>query len=338
MMDMRYALRNGDRTNNNGVLIGTGEMTHHGVQVGVEGDFATCPVCKSGGVVVNDCYPAFSVMGKQILVEGARVNCKCAVKPIVIASQNDFTIEVTRGGGMRSPADSAAAEPMEASNKLVEGAPRATSEDDPALICQNMSNAEFYATMNRLRDKAVRLLGDRLAELKRWNRADQNKVRLWFGNAKEDTRETLRDGLARMREITRGLTDRNYERHTVEGLARVGCVPRAKEGEIPSVASVCKPDRTFTIFIGDLFCHMEEENTRYDGIHRLKDSKLITLVHEISHFPAAMDSRDIWYYPSVSQKRAAEQNELCIEMADNIACYVVNIPNWLHSGPVWRPR
>ncbi|WP_458762326.1 M35 family metallo-endopeptidase [Cupriavidus basilensis] len=337
MMNLRCALRDGDRTSNNGMLMGTGEMTHHGARVGVEGDFATCPVCKSGGTVTNDCYPAFSLMDKQILVEGARVNCKCAVKPIVIASQNTFTIQVTRGGHMHLPADSAAAAPVEASNKLVAGVPRETSENDPTLICQNMSNAEFYATMNRLRDKAVRLMGDRLVELDRWSRADQDKVRLWFGNAREDTRETLRDGLARMREIMRGLTDRNYERQTKEALARAGCVPRAKDGEIPSVASVCKPDRTFTIFFSDVFCRMEEENMRYDGIHRLKDSKLVTLVHEVSHFPAAMDSGDDWYYPSISQQRAAEQNEFCIKMADNIACYVVNIPKWLDTGPVWRP-
>lgn len=259
MMDIRCALRNGDRTSNNGVLIGTGEMTQDGVQVGVEGDFATCPVCKSGGTVTNDCYPAFSLMDKQVLVEGARVNCKCAVKPFVIASQNTFTIQVTHGGRTPMPTHSAVAEPVEASNKLVEGARQSTPEDDPTLICQNMSNAEFYSTMNRLRDKAVRLMGDRLVELDRWNRADQDKVRLWFGNAREDTRETLRDGLARMREIMRGLTDRNYERQTKEALARVGCVPRAKGDEIPEAASICKPDGTYSIFIGHLFCTMPDE-------------------------------------------------------------------------------
>lgn len=274
MTDIRCALRNGDRTSNNGMLIGTGDMIEDGAQVGVEGDFATCPVCKSGGAVTNDCYPAFSLMDKQILVEGARVNCKCAVKPFVIASQNTFTIQVTRGGRAPVPTHSAAAAPVEASNKLVEGAPQSTPEDDPMLICQNMSNAEFHATMNRLRDKAVRLLGDRLVELERWNRADQDKVRLWFGNAREDTRETLRDGLARMREIMRGLTDRNYERYTVEGLTRVGCVPRAKDGELPPAAAVCKPDGTYTIFIGDIFCRTDAEANSIHGAPFDKESKL----------------------------------------------------------------
>ncbi|WP_420992291.1 M35 family metallo-endopeptidase [Cupriavidus sp. 30B13] len=336
MMDMRRALRDGDRTSNNGTLVGTGVMTHHGAQLGVEGDIATCPVCHSSGMVTNDCHPSFSVMGKQVLVEGARVNCLCADKPLVIASQDDFTIEVNRGGLIHSPVAGAVAVPVAASNKLTEGMARETPTDDPALICQNMSNAEFYATMNRLRDKAVRLLGDRLAELERWNTADQDKVKLWFGNAREDTRERLRGGMARMRQIMRGLTDRNYERYTVEGLARVGCVPRAREGEIPSIAAVCKPDETYTIFIGDFFCRMQEENNRYDGVPFDLDSKLTTLIHEVSHFPGAMNAEEPQYSIKKSRERTAK-GEFGIDNADSIAAYVANIPNWDGYHPVWRP-
>ncbi|WP_454733610.1 MULTISPECIES: M35 family metallo-endopeptidase [Cupriavidus] len=335
MMDMRRALRNGDRTSSNGTLIGTGAMTHHGVRLGVDGDIATCPACQGSGVVTNDCQPSFSVMGTQVLVEGARVNCKCADKPVVIASQDDFTIEVNRGG-IRPPAGSAAA-PVAASNKLTEGAPRETAADDPALICQNMSNAEFYATMNRLRDKAVRLLGDRLAELERWNTADQDKVRLWFGNAREDTRERLRGGMARMRQIMRGLTDRNYERYTVAGLARVGCVPRAREDELPPTASVCKPDGTYMIFIGDIFCRTDAEANSIHGVPFNKESKLTILIHEISHFPLAMDSRDTWSSIRISMEKAVARDEFCINNADNISYYVANIPNWTGNVPVWRP-
>ncbi|CAG9173457.1 hypothetical protein LMG23992_02458 [Cupriavidus laharis] len=99
MPDIRYALRNGDATSTGGILIATGDsMFHHGVKVGVEGDYATCPACKAGGPVMNDCYPAFGLHGKQILVSGARVYCKCAKRPVVQPSQSDFTIEVNRSG------------------------------------------------------------------------------------------------------------------------------------------------------------------------------------------------------------------------------------------------
>ncbi|MHA3015796.1 PAAR domain-containing protein [Cupriavidus necator H16] len=99
MPDIRYALKNGDPTSTGGQLMAhTNHMIHHGVSVGVEGDIATCPACKSSGSVVNDCYPAFDLFGKQILVSGARVNCQCADKPFVFPTQNDFTIEVSRSG------------------------------------------------------------------------------------------------------------------------------------------------------------------------------------------------------------------------------------------------
>lgn len=99
MPDIRYALKNGDPTSTDGQLIAhTTHMIHHGVSVGVEGDIATCPACKSTGPVFNDCYPAFDLFGKQILVSGARVNCRCVDKPVVFHTQNDFTIEVSRSG------------------------------------------------------------------------------------------------------------------------------------------------------------------------------------------------------------------------------------------------
>lgn len=99
MSDNRYALRNGDKTSTNGVLIATGvSVFHHDAMVGVQGDYATCPACKAGGPVMNDCYPAFEINGKQILVTGARVYCKCPTHPTVTHSRTDFIIEVNRDG------------------------------------------------------------------------------------------------------------------------------------------------------------------------------------------------------------------------------------------------
>ncbi|MBF6986300.1 PAAR domain-containing protein [Cupriavidus sp. IK-TO18] len=99
MVDNRCALRNGDKTSTNGVLIATGRSVfHRDAIVGVEGDHATCPACKAGGPVMNDCYPAFDIDGKQVLVTGARVHCKCAINPIVTHSRSDFVIEVNRSG------------------------------------------------------------------------------------------------------------------------------------------------------------------------------------------------------------------------------------------------
>lgn len=113
MPDIRYALKNGDKTTTGGILIASaGMMTHHGQPVAVEGDIATCPACKRSGKVFNDCRPNFDLMGKQLLVSGARVYCGCARQPLVIPSQSDFSLEVSAGSapaaGASKPAGAAA--------------------------------------------------------------------------------------------------------------------------------------------------------------------------------------------------------------------------------------
>ncbi|CAJ0714610.1 hypothetical protein R1479_01686 [Ralstonia mannitolilytica] len=102
MTDRRCALRHGDTTSTGGVLIATGQGKHRGIQLAVEGDLATCPACRSIGQVVNDCHPAFALKGKQVLVEGARVYCRCANPPTCFASQNSFTIVVNRAGDLNT--------------------------------------------------------------------------------------------------------------------------------------------------------------------------------------------------------------------------------------------
>lgn len=234
------------------------------------------------------------------------------------------------------PAASALGEEIPVSNKQTDQ--RSTLIDDPDLICPNMTNSEFYATMNRLRDKAVKLLGDRLQELESWSNADQDKVALWFGNTTSQTRETLTDGLSRIREIMRGLTDKNYERYSDEALKRTGCVPNPRRDGPPASASVCKRDGTYTIFIGPIFCKTDDEMQRADGVPYDVDSKLLVLIHEISHFPQAMNSEDHFYTVTYSKIRARMRDEFCISNADNIASYVINMPNWrFGKEPVWRP-
>ncbi|WP_368667208.1 hypothetical protein [Cupriavidus taiwanensis] len=128
-------------------------MTHLGKRVAVHGTFATCPRCKEGGPALNNCEPAFTIMGKTVLVEGARVYCKCASKPYVIASQKTFTIEV--GSIEQTSANDLSGEHMlpESRQKLVDTSTDSLG-DDADRICPNMSNAEFQAHIMRLKPLA----------------------------------------------------------------------------------------------------------------------------------------------------------------------------------------
>lgn len=337
MSDLREALRHGDVTSTGGMLTSTVVgFGHEGVPVAAEGDHATCPACKAGGPVQNDADVPFTLPdGRRLLVRGARVMCLCADKPVVIPSQHHFVVEVRGPGHVYRPARLTHV-PMAA--ERLTGDRAGMLVDDTERICSNMSNAEFHATMMRLRDRAVGLMGSRLEELARWNEADRDKVRLWFGDASDSTRKTLRDGLTRMREIMGRLRETNFERYSEEGVRRVGCVPRARDGEIEATASVCKPDGTYSIFVGEKFCLLDDERNHIEtGIPFESDSKLTVLIHEISHFPLAMNSDD--HQPSFRFSRAAARRShaFCIENADSISAYVANIPNWQGNTPVWRP-
>ncbi|MFX3546066.1 hypothetical protein [Ralstonia mannitolilytica] len=134
------------------------------------------------GYLVNDAYPAFGLPGGgQLAIQGAWIFCKCASPPRAIASTDKFRVAVNRAGsGMPVPvsAKSAFTAPLGDHNRvplpsssLKETDQKSTLEDDPQLICPNMSNAEFAQMVMQRRDKAVSLIDKRLTELAGWSTA-----------------------------------------------------------------------------------------------------------------------------------------------------------------------
>ncbi|WP_439894298.1 hypothetical protein ACS7SF_22290 (plasmid) [Ralstonia sp. 25C] len=324
---MRAALKDGDRTTTGGVLISSVVgCSHHGVAVGQEGDYATCPACKAGGPVFNDAYPHFTLQsGKQILVRGAKVMCRCENKPLVIPSQHTMNIEVNRQGVTQSSVGQRTYAPPivgrseyapHASEKVTNQ--RSSLEDHPELICPNMSNAEFAELVMKRCAELARRTQVRLNELKRWNAQDQSGVVLWFGVADSQTRQTLLDGLGRMLSIFKTLKPENFVRWSETSLTHVGCAPGRPKGETrPLAAAVCKPDTaTHTIAIALEFCKFPEDDD-------IKDSQLLTLAHEVSHFHDTMDTIDDYYSIWTSIRLAREKSPICIRIADSVAGYIV---------------
>ncbi|MDF3887594.1 M35 family metallo-endopeptidase [Cupriavidus basilensis] len=322
MIDMRRALQNGDPTSNQGILIGSSDSTNHGKRLAVEGDFATCPVCKDGGPVFNDCDTHTSLMGKPLLVEGARVYCKCPTKPFVIATQNTMTVQVNRGMGAPAAGISPAVTPMraeipEAVNKLASEPSKGDYAESQTLICPNMTNEAFASLAMKLcADLAIRT-GIRLTQLRRWNAEDQRNVVTWFGVADEDTRKTLTNGLGRMKAVFEALTPSNFVRYSATALEYVGCIPKPGAEHRQLLAAVCKPDvKTRTIAIALKFCQIDDDNDR-------QDSKLLTIAHEVSHFSDTMDTHDDHYFLWNAIALARKKSPLCIRNADNVAGYIV---------------
>ena len=75
--DTRYLIGEGDKTGTGGYQSASSTSTNMGKRIALEGDYASCPACKAGGPVYNDCDPRWYENGKAVLVEGSRVFCQC---------------------------------------------------------------------------------------------------------------------------------------------------------------------------------------------------------------------------------------------------------------------
>ena len=320
----RSLLLKGDVSSAGGVVL-EGEETpkHYGTPLTYIGARVHCPACKSEGVIAarGPRWP-HSNMGKEQALEGDICVCKCQPFPVMVASQFTSYEEFDSYHLQKMEFDEQGKPLATTSSKLADVAD-SNAVTDEGLICPNMTNDQFFATMLRLRDKAVRLVDDRLAGLKRWNPQDQALVKRWFGVANDATHEHLPIGLQRVRSILSSLTAANFYRFSLEAVHKTGCVPRS-DG-IGTVAAVCGPDGLHGIFFYPGFCLLPDEQTDFKGTPLHGDSKLLTLIHEVTHFTDAMGSRDVWYSTKLSMLRAADVNQFCIENADNIASYVVGV-------------
>jgi len=326
MEDMRPGLRHGDLTTTGGVIIATGRMRFHGREVAAEGDLATCPACKSMGYLVNDAYPAFGLPGgRQLAIQGAWIFCNCANPPRAIASTDKFRVAVNRAESVTpAPADAPPfAAPPGASNQapfhpssLKETDRKSTLEDDPELICPNMTNTEFARMVIKRRDKAVSLIDKRIVELTGWSPAAKARVAQWFGKSDSATRDYLAGGLSRIRQVLAELTPSNFVRYSEAAMAHVGCVSDSKK-KLGVVAEVCAPDTaTHTIAIHLDFCELR------DFAYSM-DSQVSTLIHEVSHFHDTMSTGDPVYFMRKCRDLAKSSPEITLHNADSIAGYVI---------------
>jgi hypothetical protein len=193
-------------------------------------------------------------------------------------------------------------------------------------ICPNMTNKEFATSTLKLRDLAVDYITKkRLPELERWDEEAQARAKTWFGIADQGIREHLRKGLTACVRVLRGLEARNFVRFTAGGKL-VTCV---LDNGFGTVAAVCKPDiATHTIAIALPFCEFRYDNRTIFETEQVLDgdSRLLTLIHEVTHFDDTFSSDDIWYGTSNSRDQVNDKNLAKLRInADSIAAYVLGI-------------
>ena len=312
-----------------------------GHQAALIGGRAYCEGCHSIGVIAKAGGPRRQILhGAEVALEGDVVLCQCATpQPLVSALQSSFhcddgaadsagamlTLAVLQAGGLAVHSGSEVAH----KKAVDENFSHAAEHEPTEAICPNMTNRQFTEQVLKLRDIAVDIISkERLPELERWDRAAQDRMRMWFGQATPEVRDYLRKGTTACERVLRGLVAQNFVRYSEANSQYVGCTfPNPPPSG--TAASVCKPDTTTrTIAIAHRFCELPE-NKQLFGTQTilLGDTKLLTIVHEVSHFIDTFNSRDTWYSCKHSLEQVANRtnHRALLLNADSLAGYMLGV-------------
>lgn len=301
------------------------------------GGRAYCEGCNSVGIIAKAGGPRRPQFISEMALEGDVVVCHCPVpQPLLSvlrqsAEYDDDDWHAKEATPMMSaPASMATAHlgsEMAAFKKVVDDAVTHPPEaEQTERICPNQTNKEFAISTMKLRDLAIDYITkQRLPELARWDEEARAHVMTWFGVADQSTREHLRKGLTECARVLRSLEARNFVRFTPGGKLAT-CVLNDGFG---TAAAVCKPDTaTHTIAIALRFCEFSHDNVVIFGTNKVfdGDSRLLTLIHEVTHFDDTFSSNDTWYGTANARNQVRAENAAALRVnADSIAAYVLNV-------------
>jgi len=156
-------------------------------------------------------------------------------------------------------------------------------------ICPNMTNREFRVMIAKLIKWSIILVDRRIADLERYDKKTKDRMIYWFNRSDENTRRYLIDGFSRQLGVLKILTPHNFVRTDPNLDRMLGCVPNM--GDIENEAAhVCGPntDRRL-INIAAKFCTGLRDQNMFG------DSRLSTLIHEVTHFVDTFGSVDPRY-------------------------------------------
>lgn len=188
---------------------------------------------------------------------------------------------------------------------------------DPTPICQNMSNADFRALIVRLRDAALPMIQDRIVALSRWDQAERERAKTWFGRADDQIRATLVTGLPKLAQAMKELKPEHVVRWDEQKSVNITCTIFPDNGA--SDAAVCKPDSARRyIAIYPHFCTLPDAEL-------WSACKLKTIIHECTHYIDTFNSDDVMYGQGTGlQYWAINNGASAIRNADSIAAYIVH--------------
>lgn len=196
---------------------------------------------------------------------------------------------------------------------------------DDTLACFNVKSEEFGKMMMGLRDEAVTHAQNRRAELLRWDQKAKARTMKWFNSSEQEIRDFLLPKLDSVIRVLKALTPDSFEYDTQEESQKTGCLPGEGLRYDGTIAATCPTDTDrHTILINMKFFDVPKRGYSY-GTSQFsgKDSQLMTLIHEVTHFNDVIGSKDP-YYGATNAKAHAGAPHARIN-ADSYACYILGV-------------
>ncbi|MGJ7510722.1 PAAR domain-containing protein [Variovorax sp. GT1P44] len=310
--------------------------TIHGHRMALIGGRAYCDSCGSVGVIAKAGGPRRGMFyGAEVALEGDVVVCQCRTHPQIVSVLQTTSTCDDLGGALSSTLGipnfgSVTGSSVAALKKTADG-PFSHEAEPSESICPNMTDKQFAEEVLTLRDRAAALATERLSDLGRWDRNAQTHVKKWFGQANDEVRGYLQNGIHACIRVLRDLKATNFVRYVEGDDKHTGC-SFPSNADLGTAAAVCKPDlATRTIAIAPKFCALHRDKVIFgSSTIKLGDSQLLTLVHEVTHFQDVFNSNDTWYTSSESlyQIKNASNYRRALQNADSLASYILNRPGF----------
>lgn len=185
-------------------------------------------------------------------------------------------------------------------------------------ICPNMTNRQFRITASRLLKWSIILVERRITDLKRYDKTTKDRMIYWFNRCDENTRQYLLDGFSRHLSILKTLTPHHFVRSDPNLDRMLGCVPNMVDID-NEAAHVCGPNtERRLISIAMKFCTGLRDQNMFG------DSRLSTVIHEVTHFVDTFGSGDPRYGLDPTAAAWARANpDQALRNADTLTGFVI---------------
>ncbi|MCS4291840.1 hypothetical protein M2375_000035 [Comamonas sp. BIGb0152] len=197
--------------------------------------------------------------------------------------------------------------------------------DGVVNICYDVKGQRFGELMMSLRDSAISYTQDRRAELSRWDEISKARTKRWFNSSDDEIRDYLLPILDSVIRVLKSLAPENFVYDTAENNVQAGCLPGQGMVLTGVLASVCAVDIVeHRIAINMGFFEAPKMGYLYEShSFGFRDSQLLTLIHEVTHFHDVASSIDDFYGVNNATRNVA--NVKARMNADNLAAYILAI-------------